>query len=314
MQFTLHSAVSGAGNQIGSTITNNSVAVANGIFTVNLDFGAGSFPGADRWLEIGVRKAADPPGFTILTPRQQVTSSPYSIKTMNASSADSLSAACAGCVSDGNISGISGAKVSGSVASATVAGSATTATTAGNVTGTVAIANGGTGSTNASGARSNLGLGTLATMSPGGTANGTTFLRGDNSWASVSGASVMTASSVNPTGLTFYIPTTGHTGSGTAFTYANIAMTAPIAFTLDNLRINFISTGGSGTTSITVTLYKNDTATALSCSTTTVAGGTATCSNTADSVTFAPGDTFAFFGSQGSSSPIVRISTGMRVR
>ena len=35
-------------------------------------------------------------------------------------------------------------------------------------------------------ARTNLGLGTLATLSPSGTANSTTFLRGDNSWTTVS--------------------------------------------------------------------------------------------------------------------------------
>ena len=54
-----------------------------------------------------------------------------------------------------------------SVNYATSAGSATSATTAGNVTGTVAIANGGTGSTTAAGARTNLGLGTAATSNTG---------------------------------------------------------------------------------------------------------------------------------------------------
>lgn len=47
----------------------------------------------------------------------------------------------------------------------------------------------GTGptTTQASGIRTSLGLGTLATGSPGGTANATTFLRGDLSWAAVAG-------------------------------------------------------------------------------------------------------------------------------
>jgi hypothetical protein len=40
--------------------------------------------------------------------------------------------------------------------------------------------------TSTSTARTNLGLGTLATLSPSGTANSTTFLRGDNSWTTVS--------------------------------------------------------------------------------------------------------------------------------
>jgi len=119
MQFTLHSAVSGTGNQIGSAITNNSVPVASGIFTVNLDFGTAAFSGADRWLEISVRKAADPPGFTTLSPRQPITSSPFSIKTLSATSADSLSAACAGCVTDAQIDTVSGAKVTGTVANST---------------------------------------------------------------------------------------------------------------------------------------------------------------------------------------------------
>ncbi|MEN9415061.1 MAG: hypothetical protein RLZ62_1365 [Bacteroidota bacterium] len=86
---------------------------------------------------------------------------------------------------------------------------------AGNVTGTVAVANGGTGSSTASGARTNLGLGTLATLNAvgsseitdgsvtgsdiantsvgvakinaTGTADATTYLRGDGQWATVSG-------------------------------------------------------------------------------------------------------------------------------
>lgn len=179
MQFKLFDAVS-AGTRIGSTITNSTVSVTNGVFTVSLDFGASPFAaGANRWLEIGVRKATDPPGFTILTPRQQITSSPYSLRTLSATSADGLSSACVSCVTDAQINSISGSKVSGAVANAT---------TAGNVTATVAVSNGGTGATNATGARTNLGLDTLATVSPSGTANSTTFLRGDNSWTAISAA------------------------------------------------------------------------------------------------------------------------------
>lgn len=66
-----------------------------------------------------------------------------------------------------------------------ITGSAASAT---NITGTVAIANGGTGATTAAGARTNLGLGSLATLSPTGTADNTTYLRGDGTWTSLSGA------------------------------------------------------------------------------------------------------------------------------
>lgn len=142
MEFALFDALSG-GTQQGSTITNNAVSVVNGVFTVQLDFTAAPFvAGANRWLQISVKKSADA-GFTTLNPRQQLTASPYSIRTLSAGASDSLSASCVQCVTDGQIAGIAGSKVSGTVASAT---NATTATTAGNVTGVVAIANGGTGS------------------------------------------------------------------------------------------------------------------------------------------------------------------------
>jgi hypothetical protein len=88
MQFSLYDALTG-GTQQGTTIANSSVAVTNGVFTIQLDFSPATpfATGADRWIEIAVRKAADPPGFTTLTPRQQITSSPYAIKSVNADSA-----------------------------------------------------------------------------------------------------------------------------------------------------------------------------------------------------------------------------------
>jgi len=50
MIFKLYDSLSG-GNQIGSGIT-NSPTLANGLFSVNLDFGAGAFNGSARWLDI----------------------------------------------------------------------------------------------------------------------------------------------------------------------------------------------------------------------------------------------------------------------
>src|ERR1043166_7299695 len=89
MQFTVYDALSG-GTQQGGIVTNNSVTVANGVFAVKLDF----FPatpfaaGLDRWIEIAVRKAADPPGFTTLAPRQQLTSVPFATRALSAANAD----------------------------------------------------------------------------------------------------------------------------------------------------------------------------------------------------------------------------------
>jgi len=76
LTFALFSVNSGAG-QVGNTITNPAVAVSNGLFTVLLDFG-NQFPGANRWLEIGVRTNGAA-AYTTLTPRQPITPAPYAI-------------------------------------------------------------------------------------------------------------------------------------------------------------------------------------------------------------------------------------------
>lgn len=120
LQFALFGS-SSAGVQIGSTLTRSSVAVSGGGFSVSLDFGVNAFPGADRFLEIGVRTAGGGV-FTILSPRQQISSSPYAIRTLSATTADALSSACAACVQDSHINSIAGSKVSGSIPVASVPG------------------------------------------------------------------------------------------------------------------------------------------------------------------------------------------------
>ncbi len=86
MRFELYDALTG-GNQVGATMTNPSVAVTQGLFTVQLDFGAAAFDGTNRFLEIAVKRNAGDP-FTILIPRQQLASSPYSIRALGAGQAD----------------------------------------------------------------------------------------------------------------------------------------------------------------------------------------------------------------------------------
>lgn len=86
MQFKLFDAASG-GSQIGSTVENSSVSVADGVFSVSLDFGANAFAGADRFLEIAVRRSAGE-SYVTLNPRQHIASSPYSIRTLSAQQAD----------------------------------------------------------------------------------------------------------------------------------------------------------------------------------------------------------------------------------
>jgi hypothetical protein len=74
--------------QIGQDVNIPVVTVENGIFTVTLDFGANAFPGADRFLEIIVYHT-DASGIpVILSPRQRLTSTPYAIRALSATTAD----------------------------------------------------------------------------------------------------------------------------------------------------------------------------------------------------------------------------------
>ena len=89
-EFALFDAVSG-GAQLGATLPQNGVAVTNGIFAVSLDFGS-QFPGAGRFLEIRVRPTGGG-AFTPLTPRQQITSAPYAVKSLNSDTATTATTA-----------------------------------------------------------------------------------------------------------------------------------------------------------------------------------------------------------------------------
>jgi hypothetical protein len=119
LQFTLFDALSG-GTQQGSSMTISTVSVSNGIFTVMLDFGANVFTGAARFLEIGVRPTGSVNPYTVLTPRQPITSSPYAIQTLKSASADGLSATCVGCVQDSQINSVAGTKITGTLPAASL--------------------------------------------------------------------------------------------------------------------------------------------------------------------------------------------------
>ena len=85
-EFKLFDAATG-GNQIGSAISNLPATVTGGIFTATLDFGAASYTGAARFLEISVRLNGSGQPYTLLTPRQAVTSTPYAVRALNANQA-----------------------------------------------------------------------------------------------------------------------------------------------------------------------------------------------------------------------------------
>ena len=60
--------------------------VINGYFTAELDFGTGIFDGDFRWLEIFVRpgELSDANDYTSLSPRREVTSTPYALYAVQA--------------------------------------------------------------------------------------------------------------------------------------------------------------------------------------------------------------------------------------
>src|SRR6476620_5643727 len=113
LQFALFDSAS-SGGQIGSTQTVPSVPVSSGTFNVSLDFGAGAFSGANRFLEISARLGGSG-SFTLLAPRQQITATPYAVRSLLTNAADALTGACVGCVQDANISTVAGSKVTGPI-------------------------------------------------------------------------------------------------------------------------------------------------------------------------------------------------------
>jgi len=102
LRFTLYDA--GTNGNVFGSLTNTATAVSNGLFLVTLDFG-GVFNGSNYWLEIAARTNGNS-AFTTLSPRQQLTPTPYAIYAANAgSAATATTASSANSVSAANITG-----------------------------------------------------------------------------------------------------------------------------------------------------------------------------------------------------------------
>lgn len=125
------------GGTVLATVARTGVSVTNGIFTVNLTGSPTVFSGATRYLEIRV-KSSSGSLFDTLAPRQLITSSPYALKSFNATNADfaanaqnSLNATNAANATDSvNAQFATSAGFASSANSANTAATATTATTA----------------------------------------------------------------------------------------------------------------------------------------------------------------------------------------
>ena len=115
-RFAVYDAASGGG-LVAGPVTNGPVDVSHGLFTVTLDFGRGVFVGEARWLEIAVRtnRAAS---FTVLTPRQPLTPTPYALYAVNAGAANNAFGVAAGVV--GSASLATGAVTTDKIADGTI--------------------------------------------------------------------------------------------------------------------------------------------------------------------------------------------------
>jgi hypothetical protein len=80
-RFSLFTEASG-GTQVGSTITQNGVAVADGLFTTPVDFGVNPYASnQDLFLQIEVRSPAGVGSFVAMGTRQLLTPAPFSLAT-----------------------------------------------------------------------------------------------------------------------------------------------------------------------------------------------------------------------------------------
>ncbi len=67
------------GAAVATALIVEDILVSDGVFSVELDFGAGPFAGDQLWLEIGVREGTNAGNFQLLAPRQKLTAVPYAL-------------------------------------------------------------------------------------------------------------------------------------------------------------------------------------------------------------------------------------------
>jgi hypothetical protein len=105
LTFSLFTVPTG-GTLAAGYLTNAATGVSNGLFTVVLDFGPGVFNGTAYWLQIGVRTNGVG-AFASLSPRQELTPTPYAIFAESANAAG-----LSGAIPTASLSGTYGGSVS----------------------------------------------------------------------------------------------------------------------------------------------------------------------------------------------------------
>ena len=69
------------GARVGEIVSYTDLAVTNGLFTVELDFGADALNSGAEWLQIDARLTGSGAQYQPLSPRQRITSAPYAVRT-----------------------------------------------------------------------------------------------------------------------------------------------------------------------------------------------------------------------------------------
>lgn len=215
---------------IGTDTIFEDVQVVKGVFSVNVTTGALILiENRLRFIEIAVRPGASTGAFTVLAPRQPVNMAPYAGRAATAAEANY-------------------AVRSTQADTATNSASADFALSSGTITSVLPVEKGGTGGITAAGARSNLGLGSLSTVTPSGSANSSNFLRGDNTWSQPPLVFIATAArGISAIGDTTYLYPNGRTDVGTTGT-ASIGrsnMRVPRACTFRSFKVT-VDTSGYG--------------------------------------------------------------------
>lgn len=83
LRLALYEGTNG-GDALAGPLALNGVSVQNGLFSVQVDFGAGAFNGDSRWLETAVRCPSGQGAFATLSPRQAVSPVPYALYAVEA--------------------------------------------------------------------------------------------------------------------------------------------------------------------------------------------------------------------------------------
>ncbi|MBX3318215.1 MAG: hypothetical protein KF902_15275, partial [Phycisphaeraceae bacterium] len=113
LRFRLYDALA-SGAQVGPSLCVDNVPIADGTFTVELDFGS-VFAGSTRYLEIDVREdtglgCASGTGFVTLAPRQRIATTPYAAYALTAANATTATSAASAttALSAGNSTNLNG--------------------------------------------------------------------------------------------------------------------------------------------------------------------------------------------------------------